>query len=304
MKLPSPIQLLEDELFKKHDIAVYIKRDDLIHPQISGNKWRKLKFNIEKFRQGGYDKILTFGGAYSNHIAATAALTKETKVASIGIIRGDELNFSSNETLKRAHENGMELIFTPREEYALRDEKYYHEELRRRHGNVLIIPEGGKNFHGMLGCAEIVSELEQDMDFVFVPCGTGTTAAGILSALDKTQLVGISALKGGGFLKEDVQSLLFAAGWLKEDIEEQMEQFHLESEYHFEGYAKYTDELLDFIRTFYQKHAIKLDQIYTGKMMFALYDKVKRGEFNSGSQILAIHTGGIQGTQTIPDLFV
>lgn len=304
MNLPSPVQEIHESLFLDKNIRVYLKRDDLIHPEISGNKWRKLKFNLEKFKQGGFDKILTFGGAYSNHIAATAAACHTQHIPVIGIIRGDELNTESNATLKNAAALDMQFVFTSREEYALRDEKYFHEELRRRHGNIMIIPEGGKNYHGLIGCAEIISEIEIEPDYLFTAAGTGTTAAGILMALENAQLIAVSALKGGGFLKEDIQKLLVESGLTEEDLAEQMNLLRLENNYHFGGYAKYNDELLDFIKAFYAKHKIKLDQIYTGKMMFALYDYIKSGKIKEGSNVLALHTGGIQGTDSLKELFM
>lgn len=304
MLLPSPLVQLSDSLFEEKELEVYLKRDDLIHPQISGNKWRKLKFNIEKFKQGGYEKVLTFGGAYSNHIAASAVVSNEQNIPFIGLIRGDELNAQSNQTLLNASENGMELIFISREEYNLRDEKYYHEELRRRYGNVLIIPEGGANYYGMIGCSEIVKEIPFSPDYMVVSAGTGTTAAGILSALNETQLFVVSALKGGEFLKDTVKQLLQEAGWLKNDIEDQLQQFKLLTDYHFGGYAKFNTELIAFINSFYHQQEIKLDQVYTGKMMYALYEQIRLGEFQKGSKIVAIHTGGIQGTESIPELFV
>ena len=304
MNLPSAIQQIHEDLFLDNNISVFLKRDDLIHPEISGNKWRKLKFNIQKFNQGGYDKILTFGGAYSNHIAASAAVSGKERVPFIGLIRGDELNINSNKTLQNASANGMELAFISREEYSLRDEKYYQEELRRRYGNILIVPEGGKNFHGMLGCSEIISEMNFTPDYIFCPAGTGTTAAGVLTALGHSKLIAVSALKGGSFLKEDIAQLLKEVGWIKEDIEEQIQLLTLEDSFHFGGYAKYDETLIEFINGFYKKHLIKLDQVYTGKMMFALYEYIKSGKIKENSTIMALHTGGIQGTKSIPNLFV
>ena len=304
MQIPSALDRINDELFDENGIEVYLKRDDQIHPEISGNKWRKLKFNIEKFRQGGYNKILTFGGAFSNHIAASAAVSKDLKIPFIGIIRGDELTADSNETLAKARENGMELVFTTREEYKLRDEKYFHEELRRRHGNVLIVPEGGSNYYGLLGCTEIVKELTFSPDYIIVPAGTGTTASGILSALNETKLIVVSALKGGEFLNDSIAGLLQEAGWIKDDVKDQISQLQLLTDYHFGGYAKYTEELIRFIKEFQRLHRIKLDQVYTGKMMFALYDQIRSGKIKSGSKVVAIHTGGLQGTNSIPELFM
>lgn len=303
-ELPSPIQELKSALFSKQKLDVYIKRDDLIHQSVSGNKWRKLKLNIEKYRQGKFEKLLTFGGAYSNHIAATAKVGEELGVPTIGIIRGDELNEASNETLKTASDCGMELIFTKREEYALRDEKYYHEELRRRHGHVCIVPEGGANFYGTVGCQEIIKEIPFDFDYIVTACGTATTAAGLLSAVGTAKVIGVSALKGGEFMLDLIRDRLDELGLSKEDIEDSLDRFELVSDAHFGGYAKHTPELIDFINEFYQEFQIKLDQVYTGKMMFALMTKIKAGDFPEGSKIIALHTGGMQGTKSIKELLL
>lgn len=292
MNLPSPLEKIEAKIFKERGLEVFIKRDDLIHPVISGNKWRKLNHNIEKFKQGNYKKLLTFGGAYSNHIAATARAGKELGFSTIGIIRGDELNSNSNPTLKQAHEDGMELIFTKREEYDLREEKYYHEELRRRHGHVLIIPEGGANYFGVLGCQEILKENEASVEYVVSACGTGTTAAGLL--LNGANVIGVSALKGGEFLNENIAQLL-SQMLIEEDVLETMGRFDLQLDYHFGGYAKYNDELIQFMKDFTSEFDIPLDQVYTGKMMYALMDLIQKDHFPKGSKIMALHTGGLQG---------
>jgi 1-aminocyclopropane-1-carboxylate deaminase len=300
--LPSPIEQLHDPLFIEKDIEVYIKRDDLIHPIISGNKWRKLKFNIEKLKQDKYEKLLTFGGAYSNHIAATASTGKLLGLKTIGIIRGDELSPESNETLKKAHADGMELIFTSREEYRLKEERYYQEELRRKYGNVLIVPEGGYNYHGALGCVEILNEIDFNPTVIYAAAGTATTATGLLLASDTCQVTAVSALKGGDFLNENVQGLLRQSGFGQEEIEEKMNQFNLVTDVHFGGYGKYTQDLIDFMNEFYQAHHISLDQIYTAKMAYAAMENIKSGTIERGSKVVLLHTGGVQGTSSIKHL--
>ena len=304
MKIPSPVQILKDELYASKGLEVFIKRDDLIDSRVSGNKWRKLKYNIEKYKTGGYQSLLTFGGAYSNHIAATAALCNDLNVPSIGVIRGDELNEESNETLCEAAKNGMKLVFTAREEYDLREEKYYHEELRRRHGNCLIVPEGGKNYYGLLGCIELLNELDNEPDYIVLAAGTGTTAAGILLGTNAAQICTVPVLKGGEFIEKEISKLLSYSGLTKEDCREQLKLLNLITDYHFGGYAKYTNELIDFINDFKLKHGIQLDQVYTGKMMFALDDLVKKDYFKPESSILAIHTGGLQGITSIEHLLL
>ncbi|MFT4600753.1 MAG: 1-aminocyclopropane-1-carboxylate deaminase [Arenicella sp.] len=301
MNLPSPIIELSDELFLTHGIKVFLKRDDLIHPEISGNKWRKLKYNIEKCRASNQGALLTFGGAYSNHIAATAALCSELSIESIGIIRGDELSVNSNETLKKATEYGMKLIFTSREEYALKEEKYFHEELRRRHGQITIVPEGGANYYGVLGCTEILKEVEYTPDVIYCAAGTATTSAGILLSSD-AKVKAVSALKGGEFLKDNVLMRLKEFGFESNECKETLENYEVLCDYHFGGYAKHTAELIEFMNDFKLKHQIELDYVYTAKMMFAMYDQIKKGEFKKGQTILAIHTGGLQGNKSISDL--
>jgi len=301
MKLPSPITELNHPLFSENNINVLLKRDDLIHPIISGNKWRKLKFNVEKYKALNAKAILTFGGAYSNHIAACAKLCSDFEIPSIGIIRGDELNENSNETLMAASKNGMKLIFTSREEYALREEKYYHEELRRRHGHVYIVPEGGANYYGVLGCTEIMKEVEQHVDYVFCAAGTATTVAGVLLG-SNAQVKAVSALKGGSFLKDNVLLRLKEFGYAKEEISESMSNFELLDEFHFGGYAKHSSELIEFMKDFRETCEVELDYIYTAKMMYALFDQIKTRKIEKNSTVLAIHTGGLQGNKAIVNL--
>jgi 1-aminocyclopropane-1-carboxylate deaminase len=304
LNLPSPIQELKSTFLTENGIQLFLKRDDLIHPDISGNKWRKLKLWLEKFKQGKYEAILTFGGAYSNHIAATAAVCEIEKIPVIGLIRGGELSESSNLTLKKAHDSGMNLIFSSREEYDLKEEKYFHEELRKRHGNVLIIPEGGFGFYGMLGCSEILNELNQKFDAIVLPMGTGTTLSGILFGSENEIIYGVPALKGGAFLKDNVSHLLFEAGLDKSEVTEELSRLKLLDEFHFGGYAKYTDDLIQFMKDFRSIYGVELDYVYTAKMMFGLFQKMKGNEFSKGAKILAIHTGGLQGNSSIKELLL
>ncbi|MEO9533113.1 MAG: pyridoxal-phosphate dependent enzyme [Crocinitomicaceae bacterium] len=304
MNLPSPIQKLASAFLDEHGINLLVKRDDLIHPEISGNKWRKLKLWIEKFHQGKYDALLTFGGAYSNHIAATAAMGALEKIPVIGVIRGDELNQNANPTLQNAAKNGMRLVFSSREEYDLKEEKYFQEELRRRYGNVLIIPEGGFGYYGMLGCTEILSEIKDQVNAIFLPMGTGTTLAGVLFGSETETIYGVSALKGGDFLNKNVEFLLSQAGLDKEDINEETKRLQVLTDYHFGGYAKHTPELIEFMKDFKSVYKLNLDYIYTAKMMFGLFELIKANHFEKGTTILAIHTGGLQGNSSIEDLIL
>lgn len=302
--LPSPLQRLDYALFNSKNVTVYVKRDDLIHPEISGNKWRKLKLNFEKYKQGGYDAILTFGGAYSNHIAATAALGKLFDIPCIGIIRGEELTANSNETLKAATVNGMQLFFVTREEYSWRYEDDYKHQLRNKFGHILIVEEGGANFYGMMGCTEIISEIDIQPDFYFVSAGTGTTTAGLLMAENKAKIIVVPALSNGDFLRKDILDLLTYGGLTDEDLIEKDEQLSLLTEFSFGGYGKVTAELIAFMNTFYKATQLPLDQIYTAKLFYALCRLIETGEIPSGSTVITIHTGGLQGNQSIKDKLI
>jgi len=300
--LPSPLQNVNHPIAAQFGVELFIKRDDLIHPEISGNKWRKLKFNIEKFKQKKYDSILTFGGAYSNHIAATAASGKLLNIPTIGIIRGEELNANSNQTLRNAHDNGMKLVFVSRSKYSERYERIYHEELRIEFGNTLIINEGGANFHGVIGSGEILSEIDFTPDYIYSASGTGTTVAGLLLTSDTTKVISVPVFKKGGFIKDEVENLLIQFQFSKEELAEKMNLLELNLNNDFGGYGKHTSELIEFINDFHKVTDIKLDQVYTAKMMFALLNDIKSGKIKRGSKVIALHTGGLQGLSSIKPL--
>jgi len=300
--LPSPLQNVNHPIAAQFGVELFIKRDDLIHPEISGNKWRKLKFNIEKFKQKKYDSILTFGGAYSNHIAATAASGKLLNIPTIGIIRGEELNANSNQTLRNAHDNGMKLVFVSRSKYSERYERIYHEELRIEFGNTLIINEGGANFHGVIGSGEILSEIDFTPDCIYSASGTGTTVAGLLLTSDTTKVISVPVFKKGGFIKDEVENLLIQFQFSKEELAEKMNLLELNLNNDFGGYGKHTSELIEFINDFHKVTDIKLDQVYTAKMMFALLNDIKSGKIKRGSKVIALHTGGLQGLSSIKPL--
>jgi len=297
--LPSPTQQIIHPIPLKFGVKLFIKRDDLIHSEISGNKWRKLKFNIEKYKQNKYDSILTFGGAYSNHIAATAKAGQVLGIPTIGVIRGDELNEDSNATLKMAFKNGMKLEFVSRTKYSERYERIYHEELRAIHGNTLIVNEGGANFYGVLGCAEILKEVDFEPDHVYAASGTGTTAAGLLLSAKKTKIVAVPVLKKGDFIKDEVIDLLKQFQLNQQDLNDKIKQFSMNLNSHFGGYGKFNSELITFINDFYFETKIKLDQIYTAKMMYAILGDIMNGKIEKNSTVLALHTGGLQGLSSI-----
>ena len=268
-------------------ISVQIKREDLIHPFVSGNKFRKLKYNLLQAKAENQQTLLTFGGAFSNHIAAVAFAGKERGFKTIGIIRGDELaqKVNENPTLLFAQNCGMQLEFISREEYRLKSELSFIENLKQKFGNFYLIPEGGTNALAIKGCEEIITHEDADFDYICCSIGTGGTISGLInSALPHQKVLGFPALKGD-FLKEEIRN--FA----------QNENWELISDYHFGGYGKINAELVLFINHFYAENHIPLDPIYTGKMVFGVIDLIQKNYFPAESKILMIHTGGIQGIQ-------
>ena len=282
--LPSPIEQLNSMFLRKHEVELWLKRDDLIHPDISGNKWRKLKYNIAEADKRGIKKVLTFGGAFSNHIAATAAAGKLLGIKTIGVIRGDE-GFE-NKTLQYAKENGMHLHFVSRAEYKLKSEDEFIRNLKNQFGVFYLIPEGGANELGVQGCEEIMVETNQQFDVIALSAGTGTTASGICRQLKDENLLVFPALKGGGFILDEMKHYC---------SKEQLQNVQLQLDYHFGGYGKTKLEQLEFLSAFTNEYKVELDKVYTSKMMFGLFDLIGKGYFKNGSKILAIHTGGLQG---------
>ena len=295
--IPSPLQKVALKELEAKNIDLYIKRDDMIHPDVSGNKWRKLKFNIQQARFKGRNKIITFGGAHSNHIAATAKAAEIYGLESIGIIRGEDADFN-NKTLSFARSCGMKLIAVSRSEYRNSDTWDYKESLKQKFGNFYLIPQGGANFYGVNGCIEIMSEIEGELnpDALFVPCGTATTLSGmILGNKNQRKIFGVSALKGGDFLMDDVRKNLMSVYSDKETVNYSLRNVSLLTDYHFGGFAKVNRELIAFIRNFYEQTGIKLDPIYTSKTVFAMLEKVRAKHNKMPEKWVLIHTGGLQG---------
>ena len=282
---PTPVQILQHEEWNNAGVHVLVKREDLNHPFVSGNKWWKLKYNLIQAIEQGYDTILTFGGAYSNHIYASAAAAKELGIKSIGIIRGNELSEVDNPTLQFAASQGMQLHFVSREEYRYKNENQFHAGLTEKFGNVYIIPEGGTNAFAIKGTKELGEMLlnEIEFDVLFVAGGTGGTAAGLALAMPDKKIKVVSVLKGD-FLKDEIFSL----------TESKIKQADVLTDYHFGGYAKYNDTLLDFIANWDAKQ-LPLEHVYTAKVLYAIDDLIKKKYFKSGSKILLLHTGGLQG---------
>ncbi|WP_299016427.1 pyridoxal-phosphate dependent enzyme [uncultured Polaribacter sp.] len=282
-------QQIELPILKEKQIELFIKREDLIHPFVSGNKFRKLKYNLAEAKKLKKKSILTFGGAFSNHIVATAVAGKMEGFATVGIIRGDELGknlketLANNATLNEAHKNGMKFQFVDRTIYRQKNSFGFIEKLKNRYGDFYLIPEGGTNCLAVDGCQEILTKQDTDFDYICSSIGTGGTIAGLINASKKNQkIIGFPALKGG-FLKDEISKFTTKRNW------------KLHVNYHFGGYAKHNNELIDFINDFKNKTGILLDPVYTGKMLFGILDLVAKDNFKAGSKLLAIHTGGIQG---------
>lgn len=286
----TPLDKIEDDLLISRQVNLYLKRDDLIHREISGNKWRKLKYNLIEAREQGCGTLLTFGGAFSNHIAATAAAAREYGFKAIGIIRGDELNPASNPTLQHAHELGMLLKFVSRECYKRRNEEQDLDQLKREYGDFYLIPEGGSNALAVKGCAEIIKEIDIDFQTIVTAVGTGGTMAGLVCGLaGGASVLGISVLKGAHYLQNEVKRLAI------ENSGEKRTNWEINHEYHLGGYARFNDKLIEFINQFKARHGIQLDPVYTGKMMMGIYDLINHNYFEPNTTIVALHTGGLQG---------
>ncbi|WP_299218534.1 pyridoxal-phosphate dependent enzyme [uncultured Aquimarina sp.] len=276
-------------ILKEAEVSLYIKREDLIHDHISGNKFRKLKYNLQEAKRKGFDTILTFGGAYSNHIAATAAAGKLVGLQTIGVIRGDELTkdldhtLSENDTLRFASDNGMKLKFVSRSDYKQKTSECFLESLKKQFGLFYCVPEGGTNDLAVQGCEEILTNEDEIFDYICCAIGTGGTISGIINAsLVHQHIIGFPALKGN-FLSDEIKKYTDKTNW------------SLAKDYHFGGYGKINTALIEFINTFREEQHIALDPIYTGKMMYGLFDSIQNGAFTKNTRILAIHTGGLQG---------
>lgn len=270
-----------------NSISVTIKREDLIHAVVSGNKFRKLKYNLLQAKTENKKTLLTFGGAFSNHIAAVAFAARENGFQSIGIIRGDELRdeIAQNPTLKFAQECGMQFEFVSREAYRLKNEAVFLEDLKSKFGDFFLIPEGGTNALAIQGCQEILTAEDREFNYICCAVGTGGTISGIInSALPHQKVLGFPALKGD-FLQDEIRIFVQNKNW------------ELITEYHFGGYGKINEDLIRFINQFYNDTQIPLDPIYTGKMVFGVIDLIQKNYFPAQSNILLIHTGGLQGIQ-------
>lgn len=296
----SPLQPLDSPFLARAGIQLFIKRDDLIHPDFGGNKWRKLKYNLVEARRHKHNTLLTFGGAWSNHIHATAAAGRHFGFNTIGLIRGEETDTPSP-TLRTAADNGMQLHFLDRQRYRQKNQPDFLSALTKQYHNPYILPEGGSNSLALQGCAEIVDEIEtrgQAFDIICSASGTGATLAGLITRLKSGQrAIGFSALKGGDFLNDEVRRFLREGSGQTNTEQTTIGQpdWSIETRFHFGGYARASDQLLDFIRRFHRQYGIMLDVVYTGKMFYGLWQMIKAGEFPRGSRIIVLHSGGLQG---------
>lgn len=277
---PSRLQFLPDPFPEPVPIRLYLKRDDELHPAVSGNKWRKLKYNLAEARRLGHQTLLTYGGAYSNHLYAVAAAGREFGFSTVGVIRGEDHRERDTPTLAFARQQGMHLHFITRQQYRNVTDPAFGEQLRRLFGAFYELPEGGTNELAIRGTAEIIPEILEQLaqvpDAVCCPVGTGGTLAGLeRSAPAGVRVLGFSALKGFASDRHPRAQLL--------------------TDYHFGGYAKTTPDLLAFIRTFERQTGVRLEQVYTGKMLYGIYDRARNGFFRPDAAVVAIHTGGLQG---------
>jgi 1-aminocyclopropane-1-carboxylate deaminase len=293
LQLPSKVQPIKYKLFEEKNINVFVKRDDLIHPIISGNKFRKLKFNLIKLNQKGYKTLLTFGGAYSNHLMACAYACKKLNIKLVAVIRGEKPKKYSP-VLTYLVNQGAKMHFISRTDYKLKENEHFIADLRNQFGEVFIVPEGGANFEGTAGCADILKEQDLNPNYIFVAAGTGTTAAGLLpEALKRNSLLyAIQVLKGQNYIKNEIKNRLQYSYFDNDLVADLMRNITVLEQFHFGGYAKTKPELLNFIKQFQSETKIPLDFIYNGKMFYALCEEIRNNNIKSGSSVLALHTGG------------
>jgi 1-aminocyclopropane-1-carboxylate deaminase len=293
----TPIEEVNDPFLKERNISLFIKREDLNHPHISGNKWHKLKYNLLEARKQGKNVLLTFGGTYSNHIYSVAAAGKIFGYKTIGIIRGEE-HLPLNPTLSFAKENGMQLYYLDRSLYREKNSSEILMHFQNIFGDFYLLPEGGTNELAVKGCSEIIDSINVEFDYLCCPCGTGGTLAGLISGLrGKNFVLGFAVLKGASFLKKNVSNLLQAVE------ANNYKNWDINLDYHFGGYAKVNKQLFTFVDEFFKLTKIPIEPIYTGKMLFGIYELISNRYFKQGSQIIALHTGGLQGLKGLREKY-
>lgn len=286
---PAPLQSVRDAATERAGVELLVKRLDLVHPYVSGNKWYKLKYNLAAARQLGHQTLLTFGGAFSNHVYATAAAGRLFGFRTIGLIRG-EAHLPLNPVLQFAAGCGMQLHYIDRQTYQQKHTDPFIQQLTAQFGPFYLLPEGGSNALAVQGCAEILADLPAPVDYVCCACGTGSTLAGLLAGADanhlgQAQFLGFPVLKGGDFLASAIADL----------VGKPVERLTLLTQYHFGGYAKTKPALQAFIAQFMAQHPIPLEPVYTGKLFYGVYDLLQQGYFFNGAKVLVVHSGGIRG---------
>ncbi len=282
---PSILTKIDDPWLAQYPIELWIKRDDLLHPVISGNKWRKLKYILDHALSLGSDTLISMGGAYSNHLHALAYAGKVLGLKTIGLVRGEQPETLTSSLLDMKAW-GMELRFVSRSDYRLLRQYKNHHDLPDLKSGQYWLPEGGAQPLALKGLAELVAEIAIPYDTLCVPCGTGTTLAGIVDAApEQVPVLGFAALKNAGFLTAEVEAML----------SHPRNNWQINLDYHFGGFAKNTAELSAFIEDFELKTTLPLEPVYTGKMIYAIYDLIKKHYFKPGQRIIAVHTGGLQG---------
>lgn len=285
------LDAIDDPLLRAWDIDLRILRLDRIHPQVSGNKWYKLKHNLLAARARSAHTVLSFGGACSNHLVALAAACNASAVRSIGIVRGEEPRLL-NPALQFAQQQGMSLHFVSRSDYRNKADPEFIRELEQRLGPFYLIPEGGSNLLGIKGCAEIAAHLHWQREavprYVLMACGTAATLTGVVSAAPSDcEVIGVSVLKGPDTLSSQVNA------WLDQLACARACRWTIKTQFHHGGYGKTNAPLGDFIAAFLERTGIALEPVYTGKMMWGLYQMIESGEIARGAEVIALHTGGL-----------
>jgi 1-aminocyclopropane-1-carboxylate deaminase len=284
-RLPSPVEEIRDDLLSRSDVRLLLKRDDLIHPDIPGNKWRKLKNNLEAASQEGHGRLLTFGGAYSNHLRATAAAGHHLGFETVGVVRGEE-HLPLNPVLAYARQCGMRLTYLDRKTYRAKRDPAVLTALRQEFGDFYLLPEGGSNALAVKGCAEIPPEIDRDFDVICCPVGTGGTLAGLAAGLRPGQrAIGFAVLKGAQFLAAEVEELQ------RDALGGVTANWSIEYDFHYGGYARSTPELRAFSSGFEERHGLRPDLIYVAKMLHGLYALIAAGRFAPATRIVALITG-------------
>jgi 1-aminocyclopropane-1-carboxylate deaminase len=274
---------LHDDRLDEHGVRLYLKRDDLIHPEVPGNKWRKLKYNLVAAREQGHTRLLTFGGAFSNHIRAVAAAGYYLGFETLGVIRGEE-HRPLNESLRYAVNRGMSLAYLDRTTYRQKADPAVLTTLVDEFGPCYVVPEGGSNALGVHGCAELPDEIEVGFDVICLAAGTGGTLAGVAAGLSEgsQRALGFAVLKGGRFLDNEVRRLQ------QEAFGSVTSNWSIDYDFHFGGYAKRTAVLDAFIADFEDRHKVVLDWVYEAKMMYGLFARIAEGVFPAGTSIVAV----------------